>query len=42
MLNKKRRILYRIIDLYYVGKRRITGKMIADTYRRLLYIKERK
>tara|TARA_Y100000034_G_scaffold10837_1_gene11331 strand:- start:115 stop:243 length:129 start_codon:yes stop_codon:yes gene_type:complete len=39
MLKKKRKIAYRIISLYYVGRRRLTGKMIADAYRSLLSIK---
>ena len=36
MLKKKRRILYRIIDLYYVGRRRLTGRDIVETYEKLL------
>ena len=36
MLGKKRRILYR---LYKLIKPKLTGKMIADTYRSLLMIK---
>jgi hypothetical protein len=41
MLKKKRKIAYRIISLYYVGRRRLTGKMIADAYRSLFYIEEK-
>ena len=36
MLNKKRRILYRIIDLYYVESRWLIGRDIIDTYEKLL------
>tara|TARA_Y100000310_G_scaffold135164_1_gene134031 strand:+ start:47 stop:211 length:165 start_codon:yes stop_codon:yes gene_type:complete len=36
MLNKKRRIAYRIIDLYHVESRWLTGRDIVDTYEKLL------
>ena len=39
MLKKKRKIAYRIISLYHVGRRWLTGKMVADTFRSLLSIK---